>query len=350
MSTNKEFDYLIFIGRFQPMHIGHLQVINKALELSDNLIVLVGSSYIPSTIKNPWCFGERVAMIASTLSSDLLPRVSIEALEDIMYSDDAWIRQVQEKVASTIFSQEGKSGKFRFSHDLKIGIIGHSKDESSFYLRLFPQWTQVSHEMDEVVHATDIRAILFENKNILYLRGLLPSSVFDQMKNYILTTRFATLQKEYEFIKRYKQSWAAAPYEPTFMTADAVVVQSGHILMVVRDASPGEGLFALPGGFVNTNEYIECAALRELKEETKIDVPAKVLRGNIKQSHVFDHPQRSLRGRTITQAFFIELPPGPLPKVKGSDDARAAMWIPFNELNPQNIFEDHFSIIRYFIG
>ena len=44
MSETKEFDFAVFIGRFQPFHQGHLQVIQSGLEQADKLIVLIGSS------------------------------------------------------------------------------------------------------------------------------------------------------------------------------------------------------------------------------------------------------------------------------------------------------------------
>jgi bifunctional NMN adenylyltransferase/nudix hydrolase len=77
-----------------------------------------------------------------------------------------------------------------------------------------------------------------------------------------------------------------------------------------------------------------------------------VLKGSIKSSHVFDYPERSLRGRTITNAFLIELPAGELPKVKGGDDARKARWFPINDVfrMADQLFEDHFDIIQYFLG
>jgi len=348
--SNKKYDYLVFIGRFAPCHVGHQQVITAALEQANNVIILVGSSYRPRTIKNPWTYHERASMIRSTLSPGDHSRVDICPIRDYMYNDDAWINQVQFTVNASIFSNECRSGTLRDAKDLKIGLIGHEKDKSSFYLRLFPQWAHVEHDMNEVVHATDIRSILFQQKNPLYLKGLLPKPIFDSIGDFNKTSEFAELVTEYNFIEQYKEMWKAAPYAPFFVTVDTIVVQSGHVLVVVRDAAPGAGLFALPGGFLEQSEYIECAALRELKEETKIDVPVKVLRGSITKSHVFDHPLRSLRGRTITHAFLIELPPGPLPKVKGSDDARSATWIPFNELRSEDFFEDHWDVINFFVN
>jgi bifunctional NMN adenylyltransferase/nudix hydrolase len=80
-------------------------------------------------------------------------------------------------------------------------------------------------------------------------------------------------------IEKYKESWKAAPFPPTFVTVDAVVVQSGHVLLVKRKAMPGAGLWALPGGFLNQEETLLDGAIRELKEETKIKVPVPVLKG-----------------------------------------------------------------------
>ena len=159
-----------------------------------------------------------------------------------------------------------------------------------------------------------------------------------------------TLRAEYQMIKKYKEAWKAAPFPPTFMTVDAVVVQSGHILLVKRGDMPGKGLWALPGGFLNQEETMLDGAIRELKEETKIKVPVPVLKGSIKGSKTFDAPNRSSRGRTITQAFFIDLGVGDLPKVKGSDDAEKAFWVPFNKVKQEKMFEDHFAIIDYFLN
>jgi bifunctional NMN adenylyltransferase/nudix hydrolase len=75
------------------------------------------------------------------------------------------------------------------------------------------------------------------------------------------------------------------------------------------------------------------------------------LRGSIKKQSVYDDPFRSARGRTITHAFYIELEPNAeLPKVKGTDDAKAAKWIPLSEINPETMFEDHYLIIEDMLG
>ena len=346
-----KYDVICFIGRFEPWHIGHDEVARRALTLAKRVVILVGSSFQARTIKNPWRYHERVQMISAHLESIEDPifreqnskqRVRFAPVRDNLYNDQAWAMGVQNAVSEVIDS-------IGFENP-KIGIIGHSKDETSYYLKMFPQWgTPIEHELNEKVNATDLRELLFEGLNTRYLQSLLPPAVYEFIKDFTKTGDYATLVEEYQHIKKYKAQWAAAPYPPTFVTADAVVVQSGHILLVERGHSPGKGLYALPGGFVGEERVVK-AAIRELREETRLKVPEPVLYGNIVSTEVCDHPKRSLRGRTITHAVHIELPPGPLPVVKGSDDARRAFWIPLSEVPEDMMFEDHFFIIQHFLG
>ena len=91
------------------------------------------------------------------------------------------------------------------------------------------------------------------------------------------------------------------------------------------------------------------ASIRPFK--TRLKIPAPVLKGSIRRQEVYDDPYRSARGRTITHAFYIELEPNAsLPKVKGGDDARQARWVPLGEIDPRNLFEDHYFIIQDLLG
>jgi bifunctional NMN adenylyltransferase/nudix hydrolase len=135
------------------------------------------------------------------------------------------------------------------------------------------------------------------------------------------------------------------------MTVDAVVEQSGHILVVKRRAEPGKGLWALPGGHLEEFETLNDGVIRELREETKIKVPDPVLRGSIHNTRMFDDPYRSNIGRVITYAAHIKLAGDTkLPKVKGADDAEKAVWLPIGMIKEDMFFDDHFHIINYFLG
>ena len=89
--------------------------------------------------------------------------------------------------------------------------------------------------------------------------------------------------------------------------------------------------------------------VRELREETGLKVPEKVLRGSIIARDVFDDPSRSTRGRTITHAFYFKLDDSAeLPRVKGGDDAVKAKWISLADFEEMQsvMYEDHFAIMK----
>jgi bifunctional NMN adenylyltransferase/nudix hydrolase len=335
------YDALVFIGRFQPFHNGHKAVVDAALEKAKEVIIVVGSSFASRNIRNPFTFDERKAMIKAVFPQG---NVKVVPVTDYPYDDNKWVASIQSVVYSAM----------KYTPDpTKIGLIGHEKDGTSYYLKIFPTWGNESVPNVDGIHATDIRENYLATKK-LRVEDLnnLPVEVSLLMAGRWLNEDWlANLVKENQMIKEYKKSWEAAPYAPTFVTTDAVVVQSGHILLVKRKHAPGIGLWALPGGFLNPEEKMVDGALRELREETKIKVPLAVLRGSIKGEKTFDHPHRSTRGRTITQAFYIDLGfDKTLPKVKGSDDAEKARWVPFNEVDRTQMFEDHFFIIDNFLN
>lgn len=347
---NKEFDFCVFIGRFQPFHLNHQTITQFVLDKSKHVIILLGSANRPRTIANPFTVSERVAMIFDSMNVDH-KRLIFKGINDYLYNDQKWALEVQITVDKLI---EGMG----FDPDsVKIAITGNKGDESSYYIDLFPQWKYIEPQgLDEKVkhiHSTDIRSHIF-NDDIIdsskYIKEFLPTATFNFIENFKHTNTFTHLAIEYGFINDYKKAWAKAPYPPTFVTVDGIVIQSGHILLVKRRAAPGKGLWAIPGGFLDQNELIEDAVIRELVEETKIKVPKPVLKGCIKQRKVFDNPRRSQRGRTITHAFLIELPNGQLPRVKGADDAEKAIWLPISELKSEDMFEDHYDIISDLLG
>ncbi|EMN5132694.1 bifunctional nicotinamide-nucleotide adenylyltransferase/Nudix hydroxylase [Burkholderia contaminans] len=344
MSTqqNRRFDALVFIGRFQPPHRGHLNVLKSALSRAERVCVLIGSTDKPRTIKDPFSFDERRQMLASLLDASERDRVTVAPLQDSTYNDGDWVRWVQDAVASALGDIAQR----------KVGLIGHEKDATSYYLRMFPQWELVDVDATEDISATEIRDQYFAERTNSFVQWAVPEPVFGWLERFRTRPEFAQLKSEAEFIAGYRKAWAAAPYPVTFVTVDAVVVHSGHILLVRRRSEPGRGLWALPGGFVNQDERLDAACIRELREETGLKLPEPVLRGSIKDRQVFDHPTRSLRGRTITHACLFNFPTGELPRVKGSDDADKARWVPLNEFAQMRsvMFEDHFDIAYHFLG
>lgn len=343
--------YTVYIGRFSPCHKGHLSIIKKALEVSDELIIVLGSHNDARSIRNPFSTSERIDFLEIMIAEELpneRNRIHFVPIEDQPYNDTRWLDAVQASAHSITFK--------KFSPDpQKISLIGHSKDHSSFYLKMFPTWGSIDCDNFEGINSTDIRKWVFEYEEDILDNSAMTPKVNILVKNWIENSKeYPRLLNEYELINKYHKQWANSPYPPTFVTTDAVVVQAGHILLVTRGAAPGEGQLALPGGFLNQFETLENGMIRELIEETCIDVPEKILRGSIKRNKTFDYPYRSLRGRTITEAFLIELGPSynnfKLPKVKGADDAIKAAWYEIGTLDRSRFFEDHYNIIQTMIG
>lgn len=338
---SKKYNTLVLIGRFQPFHNAHLEIIKRSTALCDKLIIIAGSAAQPRTYKNPFTVEERARMIRAA-TGGLAMQIIVESNTDSIYNDTSWAVRIQAIVNKhTIFGDE------------RIAIIGHKKDDSSFYLDMFPQWGYENVEEIEPLSAVNIRDLYFkESVNYNFLKGVIPQTTYDFLLDFAHKDEYRQIIKEREFVETYKKQYASLPYPPIFSTADAVVVQSGHVLMIKRRAEPGKGLWALPGGYVNANtdKSVEDAAIRELREETKIKVPEPVLRGNIVRSKVFDAIDRSPRGRIITHAFYIQLPDGELPKVKGADDAEKARWVPIADVKSEECFEDHYEILQHFLG
>lgn len=338
----------VFIGRFQPFHLGHKNVVKASLEIADRLIIIVGSINQSPDIKNPFSYEERRQMILGSLDPQDISRISIHGVEDRRYNDSRWLAEIQAVVE-----------RQQLEFPTTTAIVGYEKDESSWYLNKFPQWDyqEIQPIYDTLIDATEIRRLWLIG-NTMYTKGVVTDNVYDFLQRRSLSEFGSRLQNEYRVITAANKQWAAAPYPPHFVTTDAVVIQSGHILMVTRRAAPGAGLLALPGGYLDVKQTLIDSMIRELQEETGIKVPEKVLRAKITGTHVFDSPSRSMRGRIITHAYLIMLEEGPLPKLKvpkgehGSDEVAKAQWIPLNKIDQrrEDLFEDHPDIIAYFTG
>jgi bifunctional NMN adenylyltransferase/nudix hydrolase len=335
----KDFEYCVFIGRFQPFHLAHKEILNEALKRAEKVVVVIGSHNKAPDIKNPWSSDKRAQMIYSSLCSEDSKRIYPIYMRDYLYNDNIWITDLQQKV----YEKTGGSDS--------IALIGNEHDRGSFYLKLFPQWKFISMKnIDKYARAIEIRRLYFTH-DIAY-KKYVTENVANYMEVFKTTAEFAKLKEEFDFIRQYSIAWEGAPFPPTFVTVDSVVIKSGHVLVVRRKCNPGKGLIALPGGFLSQHEFIKVSAIRELREETGIKVSREDLESAIVDQMVFDHPNRSLRGRTVTHAFLINLKSGPLPQVKGNDDTYKAWWMPLSEfyISESEFFEDHWHIISFFVN
>ncbi|WP_296857739.1 nicotinamide-nucleotide adenylyltransferase, partial [uncultured Methanobrevibacter sp.] len=78
----------ILIGRMQPVHNGHMQVINKILQEVDEVIIGIGSAQLSHEIKDPFTAGERVVMMSQALADENVDpsRYYIIPMQDINFN------------------------------------------------------------------------------------------------------------------------------------------------------------------------------------------------------------------------------------------------------------------------
>ena len=362
----------VIIGRFQPVHNYHVECLLKpALEECDHVGVLLGSSYRARDMKNPFTYSFRSRLILTALGKDPAndfcsmsrdQTLSFTPIKDYPYNTDRWVINIQQAVADAIEDQ------FPRDSDVEVVLYGTNKDDTTWYLELFPQYSSKVTEGNPVtntVGATDIRNSMYAGdwdevegiegvgESVTYwLRGWAAG-----LHLYEGQPTYQYIVKQWEYLTLYKAQFRDYPYPPIFQTVDNVCIWNGHVLLIKRKSQPGKGLWALPGGFLNANDFsIRAGALRELREETQIKFIAKSGKevrltpfdSWVSSGKTFDHPGRSLRGRTITTAFRMDIPREYDVVIEAADDAADARWFPLHEVlegMDYELFEDHQAII-----
>lgn len=336
----RRYDACVFIGRFQPFHLGHSAVIQTALDHAEQAIILIGGANGARRPRNPWTFQERAQMIQAEFPGG---RIRIMPLADATYNDDMWIERVQGQVASCV------------NHKANVALIGHHKDASGYYLKMFPQWENIGVPGKQtlfggfIMDATTIRDRLF-------LTGELPTTnevsppVLAWLTEYMGTPYAREMREQYRFAAEYRKTHDSGKYHRNNVCSDAVVLAGGHILLVQRRQNPGKGLLALPGGHIERKETALDACIRELKEETGIKVPEPALRGSLVSYRVFDDPYRSDLCRTYSHTFLFRLKnERRLPALKISAET-IPEWRPLVDVHEDQLFDDHYHIITAMTG
>jgi 8-oxo-dGTP diphosphatase len=115
-----------------------------------------------------------------------------------------------------------------------------------------------------------------------------------------------------------------------------------HVVLIERGNEPYRGTWALPGGFVEVDEDLPVAAVRELEEETGLDVPSAALR----QVGAYGAPGRDPRMRVVDVLYWAFVPD--LPDPVGGSDAASSRLVPVAQAISED-FElafDHPVILR----
>jgi cytidyltransferase-related domain len=174
------FDYLVFIGRFQPFHLAHLQTIKIALQQSQYVLLALGSAQNERNIKNPFLATERERMILSNFSEQDQKRIKFVHVIDV-YNDEKWQKLVKSLVNDVVET------------NAKVGLIGHFKDDSSYYLKFFPEWEMVELDsLEGAISATPVREAYYrgEIQQMLFLK--VPSNFCKNFNRQTFINNFNT--------------------------------------------------------------------------------------------------------------------------------------------------------------
>lgn len=323
----------VVIGRFQPLHYGHIKLIEKALECSDKVLVLIGSSFAGQSHKNPFDYVQRSAWVKNSFLGNT--DIDTVGISDFPHSDEEWVAHT-----TTAIVEYGNSIATE-----DICIVGHNKDESSYYLENFP-FPFIDIDMHSHFHSTDLRDFIYTGK-LEYAENAVPFHVYKDLIDYAESEKCAMLAAEKEYQIEYMRPYNLLDFPPIFVTGDAVVLCNNYILLIKRGNVHGYGQWALPGGYLDSSETMQDCILRELKEETGIDVKRDP-KAHLIDLQLFDQPGRSVMARSITYAGLISMHDhDDLPEIAACDDALEARWFHLDSLVSlrTNIFLDHYHVM-----
>jgi bifunctional NMN adenylyltransferase/nudix hydrolase len=348
----------VMIGRFSFIHRQHERTLQIMAAENDYILVQIGSANRCESKKNPHEYAIR-AMIMSEVLKRIKPNGQwrIVALNDTLYNEERWKMRV--------YAHGEQYAEQIGVHPERITLYGTDKDESTYYMNSFPQWKTKDVGKVEDIDATRLRELWFRHSQTVPGGLRLQDHLVPEMFNYLRDGhKFnAALQRDWYYLTVTEpEKFKDYPYPEALnvMCGDAIVECANHILTVTRSGELGYGQIALPGGHKNKNETAFQAALRELFEETNLRVPEQTILNCVKQTHLFDHPGRTLSSvpkSTLGVYIKIEARDGKFPRANGGDDAAhptlpngGIRWIPKYDIisGKVKMWDDHPDIVDFF--
>lgn len=324
----------LFIGRCQPVHKGHLELLKKSIEDNDKTLILLGSMGKLPDYKNPFPYETRASLLELILEDEGIPKesYSIQGIKDYFH-DSQWIDDVMGRVLPL---QEDPS---------KVTLYCGDKDAefyaSNFVFNIKPE----TFEND--ITATAVRANYY--RGYITVR-LLPKQTIKLLEEFQETEEYQRLKKEhFSSVTSSNQAHAKHAFgNPIEPVAHAVVYWKGNILLVKRKGPRGAGQWALPGGYINYTETTRDAALRELLEETDVDL--KKLE-SIELAMSLEEHLNGLSTRTIGVNYLFGVKDTEEVEAIAGDDAEEICWVSAKDILDETfpLFYNHnFAVQRLF--
>lgn len=335
------------LGRFQPLHLGHVDLIEAALAAGEKTVIMIGSATESRSLDNPFTYEERRQLIADHFVKEVADgKLVFEPVRDMKYRDADW-----EKHVASIVS---KRATYRYTPV----VFGMEKDtETTDCLDIFRKHFDVRLSAQKrVLNATDIRDEFFSPfGDIEVHKGDVSKGIWDFLTEFERSKEFSRLQAEYNSVKKQQKINAEIAringgFQPVYVAVDNLALWidhwgKPHLQVVTRKGEIGKGKYALVGGYVDGGkDTILAACKHENLDEAGHDLTGFTLSG----VEVFDSPKRSKRGHMITHVhhWYIKSPTPPKLTPDGVE-TETAQWIPLDQIaGLQHLFfADHYHII-----
>jgi argininosuccinate lyase len=221
-----------------------------------------------------------------------------------------------------------KGYPFRDAHKIVGSIVAYAIKENKTLIKMsLEEYKQFAQVIEEDVY-----------EFIDYRRSV------DKRKSYGGTSRQNVLNQIEEVLKEVNEknehvdicprcAYPVKIYKNPSLTVDCIIEKDNKVLLISRKNYPFG--YALPGGYVDYNESVEQAVIREMKEETNLEIVEPKLFG------VYSDPARDPRSHTVSVVFYAKTSANPM----AGDDAKDLGFFDLDNL-PEPIVFDHSKILK----
>ena len=174
--SNKKYELALILGRFQVFHKGHVEIVEKALEVADKVLILIGSAQESGTERNPFSYETRKDMIAKCFTK-YADRIIIHGIPDAgLGNNQSWGDYVLDYINKHI------------GHLPDVAISGEEARRTSWFANtnideiFIPKTTDVS--------ATKMRTWMVENNQTEWAKYVHPVLVedFTQLRRAVIAS------------------------------------------------------------------------------------------------------------------------------------------------------------------
>lgn len=323
----------VVIGRFQPLHEGHVDLITRAKEEGEHVLVLVGSANQLPDFKNPLSYKERLELLVTVVGNE---GITYRPLPD-QDSDEQW----ESDVIGHVLSLE--------EDPTEVMIFCNSKDEETYRKSfLFPVTTVDNLDID----ATSVRHAWY-TKTLWTVEHQVHPYVMSKLSTHYDLER---LSNEYSTtVTMHSRKKEGHPFgNPMEPVSFAVIIQNGKLLTGRRNGARGKGQLGLCGGFVESSETTMEACIRETKEELGVDLGSLISQGQaVCMAQCVSENLGDLGVRTLgVNYLFVINPDVELLITEDGEETTGHEWLDIMAVceNKELLFFNHNQIVRQLLS